>query len=78
MLCSMLLVKPARAGNSAYSITEYGAVAPCIVDGKWTSSDEWTDAPNTPMTGNATGLFAYDIQDFTNLGIEWLVENLHR
>jgi hypothetical protein len=28
------------------------------------------------MTGNATGKFGYDIQDFTNLGVEWIVEIL--
>jgi hypothetical protein len=74
ILGSMLLVKPARAGNAVYSITEYPAVAACTVDGKWTTTDEWTDAPITDMTGNATGKFGYDIQDFTNLGLEWLIE----
>jgi len=76
ILCSLLLVGIANAGNAAYSITEYGAIAPCTVDGKWTTSDEWTDAPHTFMTGNATGKFGYNIQDFTNLGLEWVVEIL--
>ena len=76
ILCSLLLIGIANAGNAAYSILEWGAAAPCTVDGKWTTPDEWTDAPHTVMSGNASGKFAYDIQDFTNLGLEWCIEIL--
>jgi len=74
ILCSLLLVGLSKAGNPAYSITEYPSINTATVDGKWTTTDEWTDAPLTDMTGNATGKFGYNIQDFTNLGLEWIVE----
>jgi len=74
LLCSLLLIVIANAGNASYSILEWGASAPAVADGKWTTTDEWNDAPNTPLTGNTSGGFGYDIQDFTNLGLEWIVE----
>jgi hypothetical protein len=77
MLCSLLLITTVGtviAGNPDYSITEHPSVAVATVDGKWTTDDEWTDTPVTDMSGNATGKFGYNIQDFTNLGLEWVVE----
>jgi hypothetical protein len=76
MLCSLLLSVAgiAKAGNPAYELTEYPSAAVCTVDGEWTSPDEWTDTPPTDMTGNATGRFGYNIQDFTNFGLEWIIE----
>ncbi|MCX8153038.1 MAG: hypothetical protein N3E52_01230, partial [Candidatus Bathyarchaeota archaeon] len=74
ILLLLLIVSNAKAGNPAYSITEYPSVNTATVDGKWTTADEWTDTPATDMTGNATGKFGYNIQDFTNLGLEWIVE----
>lgn len=76
MLCTLLLatVITAKAGNPAYSIIEYPSITTATVDGKWTAADEWTDTPGTDMLGNATGKFGYNIQDFTNLGLEWIVE----
>ncbi len=79
MLCSLLLlitVGTIKAGNPDYSITEYPSIATATVDGRWTTADEWTDSPHTEMSGNATGKFGYNIQDFTNLGLEWIVEIL--
>lgn len=76
ILCSLLIVGIANAGNAAYSILEYAAVNAVVVDGKWTSPSEWTDAPHTFMTGNATGKFAYKLSDFTDLGLDWIVEIL--
>lgn len=73
---SLLMVGIVKAGNSTYSILEYVAVDTCVVDGKWTTPTEWTDGPVSSMTGNMSGGFVYNIQDFTNLGIEWLVEAL--
>ena len=64
----------AYAGNPAYSITEYPSINTATVDGKWTAPDEWTDTPITEMAGNGTGKFGYNIQDFTNLGLEWIIE----
>ena len=77
MLCSLLLlitVGTTKAGNPDYSITEYPSIATATVDGKWTTDDEWTDTPVTEMSGNATGKFGYNVQDFDNLGLEWIVE----
>ncbi|MEM2954191.1 MAG: hypothetical protein QXU21_07980 [Candidatus Bathyarchaeia archaeon] len=77
ILCSLLLtitVGLTKAGNPAYSIIEYPSINTATVDGKWTTSDEWTDTPATPMSGNATGMFGYNIQDFTNFGLEWIIE----
>jgi len=79
MLCSLLLlitVGTTKAGNPDYSITEYPSIATATVDGKWTTADEWTDSPHTEISGNATGKFGYNVQDFTNLGLEWIVEIL--
>ncbi|MCS7124139.1 MAG: hypothetical protein NZ932_01805 [Candidatus Bathyarchaeota archaeon] len=77
MLCSMLLLATLRnteAGNPAYSIIEYPSINTAVVDGQWTTPDEWTDTPATPLRGNATGMFGYNIQDFFNLGLEWVIE----
>ena len=76
MLCSLMLVGFVSAGTAVGQIMEYISAAPCTVDGKWTTADEWTDAPHTVMAGNASGKFAYDVQDFTNFGLEWDIEIL--
>ena len=70
----LITIGTTTAGNPDYAILEYGAVNTATVDGTWTTPDEWTDTPITDMTGNATGQFGYNIQDFTNLGLEWIVE----
>ncbi|MEM2263055.1 MAG: hypothetical protein QXT10_00505 [Candidatus Bathyarchaeia archaeon] len=77
MFCGISLranLENASAGNPAYSIIEYPSINTAIVDGQWTTGDEWTDTPATPLTGNATGMFGYNIQNFTNLGLEWIIE----
>ncbi len=77
ILCSIMLVKPVarvKAGNAAYSITEYLAVNTCWVDGKWTWDNEWTDTVQTAMSGSGTGSFGYLLQDYTNYGLQWIVE----
>jgi|WetSurMetagenome_2_1015567.scaffolds.fasta_scaffold21923_2 hypothetical protein len=58
-LCSLMLTGIVCAGNSAYSISEYWLANPTVIDGKWTTTNEWTDTGHTFMTGNATGKFAY-------------------
>lgn len=70
----LITVGIAKAGNPDYSITEYPSISTATVDGKWTTEDEWTDTPVTEMSGNATGKFGYNVQDFTNLGLEWIIE----
>lgn len=77
ILCSLLVITTVGtviAGNPDYSIIEYPSSTVATVDGTWTTDDEWTDTPATDMSGNATGKFGYNIQDFTALGIEWIVE----
>lgn len=74
MLCSVLLIGIAKAGNPAYSIIEAISANVCVVDGKWTTPDEWTDTIHAVMSGTGEGEFGYNIQDFTNLGLEWKVE----
>ena len=44
MLSSMLLVKPAKASEPGYTLTEAYQTSAVTVDGKWTSSSEWSDA----------------------------------
>ncbi|PVX25125.1 MAG: hypothetical protein CW716_08615 [Candidatus Bathyarchaeum sp.] len=76
MLCSLVFlvtVGTTIAGNTDYGILEYAIQTPTVVDGMWTSPDEWTDSPITDMTGNATGQFGYNI-DFGTYGLHWLVE----
>jgi hypothetical protein len=74
ILCSLLFVGIANAGNAAYSITEIYGASTATIDGKWTSPSEWTDAPHTFMTGNATGKFAYKVD--ANFAPMWIVEML--
>ncbi len=84
LLCSVgLLINlgTTMAGNPDYSITEYPSNPAfsnngiCTVDGNWTTADEWTDTPATEMSGNATGMFGYNIQEmYVNLGLEWIIE----
>jgi hypothetical protein len=85
LLCSLLLVTTVgtvMAGNDDYQITEFPSITTATVDGKWTTEDEWNDtAPvYTELSGNATGKFGYNIQhsykiqDWTNLGLEWIIE----
>lgn len=71
LLCSIMLAIPADAGNSAYPLTEYQWIAPATIDGKWTTTDEWTDGPIMTMSNNAS--FTYNM-DFTTYNIQWLVE----
>ena len=73
-LLSLLSLGIGKAGNPAYSIIEYPSIQTATVDGRWTTDEEWTDSPITEMSGNATGKFGYNIQDFTNLGLEWIIE----
>ncbi len=65
------------AGNSAYSISEYWLTNPTTVDGKWTTSSEWTDTGHTFMTGNATGKFAYKM-DFNSFAMDFIIDKIRK
>ena len=81
MICVLILVTVGtiKAGDPEYSITEYPAVTVCTVDGKFTDPDEWSDTIQQVMLGEdqdfpmPIGYFGYNIQDFTNLGLEWII-----
>ena len=77
IVCSLVFlitVGATSAGNTDYQIWEHMSQTLATVDGEWTTPDEWTDTFWANMTGNATGRFGYNIQDFSNLGLEWVVE----
>jgi hypothetical protein len=76
ILCSLMLVSIAKAGNSAYSMSEYWLANPTVIDGKWTTADEWTDTGHIFMTGNATGKFAYKMDFNNNYAMDFIVEML--
>jgi hypothetical protein len=71
IMCSGTIIGIATAGNAAYSLTECGAVTPATIDGKWTTTDEWTDSYRCPLSFN--GVFGYDV-DFATYGIEYVIE----
>jgi hypothetical protein len=53
MLCSLLLVGIASAGNPAYSMTAYTGAAFVTIDGVWSQPDEWLDVQPVNMSNNA-------------------------
>jgi hypothetical protein len=71
ILCSLLLVGTAKAGNPAYPLTEYQWAAGATIDGKWTAPDEWTDGPPMQMGVNAS--YTYNL-DMVSYAMQWLVE----
>ena len=81
MICVLLLVTVGtiKAGDPEYSITEYPAVTLCTVDGKFTAPDEWNDTTQQTLLGEDQDFpmpraeFGYNVQDFTNLGLEWVI-----
>jgi hypothetical protein len=75
-LCSLMLTGIVYAGNSAYSISEYWLANPTTIDGKWTTSSEWTDTGHTFMTGNATGKFAYKADINVDFATYFIIEML--
>jgi hypothetical protein len=77
MLCSLLVIATlglVMAGNPDYSMIERPCSEVATIDGKWTTEDEWTDVEIHDLSGNATGQFGYVVQDFSVMGLEWLVE----
>jgi hypothetical protein len=59
------------AGNSTYSLIEYQCVGLAVVDGSWTTADEWLDSPRIALSDNAS--FAYNF-DMTTYTTQWLIE----
>jgi|WetSurMetagenome_2_1015567.scaffolds.fasta_scaffold71778_1 hypothetical protein len=67
------IVGIASAGNTNYSILEYWATVPATIDGKWTSTGEWTDAYIGPLSNN--GIFAYKMDTSTGAyQMDFLIE----
>jgi hypothetical protein len=52
MLCSLLLVGIASAGNPTYSMTAYTGAAFVQIDGVWSQPDEWLDVQPVNMSNN--------------------------
>jgi len=77
MLCSLLLITTVgtvMAGSSGYTMIERPCAETATIDGTWTTDDEWTDVEMIDMSGTATGQFGYVVQDFSVMGLEWVVE----
>ena len=64
MLCCLLLVGIAKAGNMAYAIVEYWAQVTPTIDGQWSPDNEWTDGPPIKISDNANYTYKMD----TSLG----------
>jgi hypothetical protein len=79
MLCSsLLLVNVVKASESGYTLTEAYTTSAVTVDGKWTSSTEWSDAWISGMSGGigTGGIWAYKMD--TNAGpylMSFLIES---
>ena len=59
LLLLLINVDATIAGNPDYSLIEYSAVAQVVVDGEWTTDNEWVDAPITEMSDNT--YFGYNV-----------------
>jgi hypothetical protein len=66
MLSSILLAQPIKASAAGYSMTEAYTVNAVTVDGKWTSSTEWSDAWINLNVGGTNAIFGYKMD--TNSG----------
>jgi hypothetical protein len=60
-----------KAGNAAYSMTEYQCIALATIDGMWTTADEWNDGPQITMSNNASFTYNFDVASYS---MQWLVE----
>jgi hypothetical protein len=74
ILCSLLLVVIAKAGNPAYSMMEYWADTPATIDGAWTTDTEWADGEPHEMSENATFAYKVDARVTGAYIMQWLVE----
>jgi hypothetical protein len=71
MLCSLLLVGIAEAGNPAYSMTAYTGAAFVQIDGVWSQPDEWLDVQPVNMSNNAR--FTVKLRSF-QLTMDFMIE----
>ena len=71
MLCSLLLVGIAEAGNSAYSMIAYTGSVFVTIDGQWSNNDEWLDGQPVNMSNNAR--FVHKMRP-TSLTMYFLIE----
>ena len=60
MLCCLLLVGFAKAGNSAYSIVEFWAQVTPTINGQWSPDSEWSDGPPINISDNADFIYVVD------------------
>jgi len=68
----LITVGTIKAGNPDYSIIEYtGGITLAIVDGVWTTEDEWNDALTVPISDNVTFWYYAEINIYS---CEFLVE----
>ena len=68
----LITVGTIKAGNPDYSIIEYtGGITLAIVDGVWTTEDEWNDALTVPISDNVTFWYYAEINVYS---CEFLVE----
>jgi hypothetical protein len=65
------ILQNAKAGNAAYSMTEYQCVSLATIDGVWTTADEWNDGPRITMSDNAS--FTYNV-DMKSFSMQWIIE----
>jgi hypothetical protein len=71
MLCSLLLLGIAEAGNPAYSMTAYTGSAFVQIDGVWSQPDEWLDVQPVNMSNNAN--FTVKLRSF-QLTMDFMIE----
>jgi len=80
VLCSLLLivnVGVTMASTTGYSITEYYGGTAVTVDGKWTTADEWHDAPIGYLKVGSNQVCAWEYKMDSSTGaylMSWLIE----
>lgn len=78
-LCSVCLIGIANAAKAGYSFIIFSGATPTI-DGKWTTTSEWTDAyqdrlySGWTMTTNVVACKWSASSDFTSIWEHWLIE----
>lgn len=77
IVCSLIVflalsaISQTKAGNAAYSMTEYQCTALATIDGVWTVADEWNDGPLINMSNNARFTYNFDMASYS---MQWLIE----
>jgi len=79
-LCSLGLVMKigtVRAYKAGYTVNDYIAITTPTMDGKWTATDEWTDAEEKQLDGSLNAIFRLKYvaaADFSYINQYFLVE----